>query len=211
MFAEQQSTGAISRTPFLALLTNQRREVLLAAGCMLGFFGFIYTANTFMASYARTHVGFSPNVILSVNVVGGVVALVFCAASALACDRFGRRRVIMVALAAGVPWAFVLIPLVDTGNAGLFTRSRLLGAYAVAGASYGPLGAFVPELFATRYRYSGAGLALNIAGLVGGALPPLIAAPLAAVWGGVAIGVMLAGFVGLSLVSRLRLPETKPL
>jgi MFS family permease len=209
VFAEQQSRGAISEAPFLTLLTNQRREVLLAAGCMLGFFAFCYTANTFMAGYARAHVGFSPDVILSVNVVGGVVALVFCAASALACDRFGRRRVIMAALAAGVPWAFVLIPLVDTGNAGCFALA-IAGAYAVAGASYGPLGAFVPELFATRYRYSGAGLALNLAGLVGGAIPPLIAAPLAAVWGGVAIGVMLASFVGLSLVSTFLLPETMP-
>ena len=209
VFAEQQSRGAISGTPFLTLLTNQRREVLLAAGCMLGFFAFCYTANTFMAGYARAHVGFSPDVILSVNVVGGVVALVFCAASALACDRFGRRRVIMAALAAGVPWAFVLIPLVDTGNAGCFALA-IAGAYAVAGASYGPLGAFVPELFATRYRYSGAGLALNLAGLVGGAIPPLIAAPLAAVWGGVAIGLMLASFVGLSLVSTFLLPETMP-
>ena len=209
VFAEQQSRGAISGTPFLTLLTNQRREVLLAAGCMLGFFAFCYTANTFMAGYARAHVGFSPDVILSVNVVGGVVALVFCAASALACDRFGRRRVIMAALAAGVPWAFVLIPLVDTGNAGCFALA-IAGAYAVAGASYGPLGAFVPELFATRYRYSGAGLALNLAGLVGGAIPPLIAAPLAAVWGGVAIGLMLASFVGLSLVSTFVLPETMP-
>ena len=209
VFAEQQSRGAISGTPFLTLLTNQRREVLLAAGCMLGFFAFCYTANTFMAGYARAHVGFSPDVVLSVNVVGGVTALMFCAASALACDRFGRRRVIMAALAAGVPWAFVLIPLVDTGNAGCFALA-IAGAYAVAGASYGPLGAFVPELFATRYRYSGAGLALNLAGLVGGAIPPLIAAPLAAVWGGVAIGVMLASFVGLSLVSTLLLPETMP-
>ncbi len=209
VFAEQQSRGAISGTPFLTLLTNQRREVLLAAGCMLGFFAFCYTANTFMAGYAHAHVGFSPAVVLSVNVVGGIMALVFCAASALACDRFGRRRVIMAALATGVPWAFVLIPLVDTGNAWCFALA-IAGAYAVAGASYGPLGAFVPELFATRYRYSGAGLALNLAGLVGGAIPPLIAAPLAAVWGGVAIGVMLASFVGLSLVSTLLLPETMP-
>src|SRR4029079_13309743 len=126
-FAEQQSRGAVSGTPLLTLLTKQRREVLLAAGCMLGFFAFCYTANTFMAGYARAHVGFSPAVILSVNVVGGVVALVFCAASALACDRFGRRRVIMAALAAGIPWAFVLIPSVDTGNAWCF-------ALAIAGA-----------------------------------------------------------------------------
>ena len=96
---------------------------------------------------------------------------------------------------------------VDTGNAGCFAIA-IAGAYAVAGASYGPLGAFIPELFATRYRYSGAGLALNLAGLAGGALPPLIAAPLMTAWGGGAIGVMLACLVGASLLCTYLLPET---
>ena len=32
-------------------------------------------------------------------------------------------------------------------------------------------------------RYSGAGLALNLSGLLGGAVPPLVAAPLMAAWG----------------------------
>jgi MFS family permease len=207
VFADQRSRGATSRTPFFTLLSEQRREVLLAAGCMVGFFAFVYTANTFMAGYARSHIGFAPEVILVVNVIGGITALIFCVLTALACDRFGRRRVIMVALAAGVPWAFVLIPLADTGNPVCFAVA-IAATYAVAGAAYGPLGAFIPELFATGHRYSGAGVALNLAGLVGGAIPPLIAAPLVATWGGFAIGIMLAGFVGLSLVSTFLLPET---
>ena len=207
VFAAQRSRGDTVRTPLLALIADQRRQVLLAAGCMLGFFAFVYTANTFMAGYARTQVGFTPSVILAVNVIGGVTALVFCALSALACDRFGRRRVIIGALSVGVPWAFVVVPLADTGDVVWFAVA-IAGAYAVAGASYGPLGAFIPELFATRYRYSGAGLALNLAGLVGGAVPPLIAAPIAAAWGGSAIGVMLACFVVVSVVSTAALPET---
>ena len=106
-----------------------------------------------------------------------------------------------------MPWAFVLIPLVDTGNPAWFAVA-IAGTYAVAGSSYGPMGAFIPEIFATRYRYSGAGLALNVAGLVGGALPPMIAAPLVATWGGTAIGVMLGCFVAVALVSTYLLPET---
>jgi MFS family permease len=207
VFAEQQSSGVTSRTPVVALFTHQRREVLLAAGSMVGFFAFGYTASAYLTSYAHTRVGFSPDLVLLVNVLGGATALVFCALSALACDRYGRRRVIMVALAAGLPWAFVLIPLVDTGNAGWYAVA-IAGTYAVAGSIYGPMGAFVPEIFATRYRYSGAGLSLNIAGLAGGAVPPLISAPLMATWGAGAIGVMLAAFVIVSLVSTFLLPET---
>jgi MFS family permease len=207
VFAEQKARGDVSGTPLVVLFTHQRREVALGAGSMLGFFAFGYVANAYLTGYAHSHLGFAPDTILLVNVLGGVTALACCALSAVACDRFGRRRIILIALAAGVPWAFVLMPLVDTGNVGWFTVA-VAGTYAVAGTAYGPLAAFVPELFATQYRYSGAGLALNVAGLIGGAVPTLIAAPLMAVWGSGAIGVMLGSFVLVSLVSTFLLPET---
>ena len=62
------------------------------------------------------------------------------------------------------------------------------------------MAAFIPEIFGTRYRYSGAGLSLNLAGLVGGAVPTIVAAPLQATWGVPAIGVMMAAVVLVSLV-----------
>ena len=52
------------------------------------------------------------------------------------------------------------------------------------------------------------GLALNLAGLVGGAVPPMVAAPLQAAWGTGAIGAMLAAYVVIALVCTIRLPET---
>jgi hypothetical protein len=64
-------------------------------------------------------------------------------------------------------------------------------------------------MFATRYRYTGAGLGYNLAGVLGGAIPPLLAAPLAASFGSVALGVMLATLGLLSLVCTARLFETR--
>lgn len=207
VFTAQRALDEQPRTPFVTLFANQRREVLLAAGSMVGFFAFGYMGNAYLTGYAHSLVGFSPDLILMVNVAGGATALTFCALSALACDRFGRRPVIIAALIAGLPWAFVLIPLVHTGSVGWYLVA-IVGTYAIAGAAYGPLGAFIPEIFATRYRYSGAGLALNIAGLVGGAVPPLVAAPLMATWGTGAVGVMLAGYVVVALACTYALPET---
>ncbi len=141
-------------------------------------------------------------------IASSVVVVVFNALSAVLSDKFGRRRVIMAALAVGVPWSFVVLPLIDTGNAALFALA-MSGTYAVAASAYGPMAAFIPEIFATRYRYSGAGLALNLAGLVGGAVPTIVAAPLLATWGVPAIGVMMATVVLVSLVCTVALPETK--
>jgi metabolite-proton symporter len=208
VFAEQKARDSAPVTPLAALFRNQRREVVLAAGSMIGFFTLGYMANAYLMSYAHTHVGFSPKLILSVGLLGGVVVVVFNVLGAVLCDTVGRRRVIMTAFAIGVPWSFVVLPLVDTGNAVLFALA-LAGTYAIAGTAYGPMAAFIPEIFGTRYRYSGTGLSLNLAGLVGGAVPTIIAAQLLATWGVPAIGLMMAAVVLVSLVCTLLLPETK--
>src|SRR4051812_30810651 len=208
VFAEQKARCTSRVTPLADLFASQRREVVLAAGSMIGFFTLGYMANAYLMSYAHTHVGFSPTLILSVGLLGGVVVVVFNVLGSVLSDIVGRRRVIITAFAVGVPWAFVVLPLVDTGNAVLFALA-LAGTYAVAGMAYGPMAAFIPEMFGTRYRYSGAAVSLNLAGLVGGAVPTIIAAPLLATCGVPAIGAMMAAVVLVSVVCTALLPETK--
>jgi nitrate/nitrite transporter NarK len=107
-----------------------------------------------------------------------------------------------------VPWALVVIPLIDTGKPVLYAVA-ILGMSAIAGIGSGPTGAFIPELFATRYRYSGSALAINLAGVLGGALPPLIAGTVQATYGSWAIGPMIAVLALTSFVCTYLLPETR--
>ena len=51
-------------------------------------------------------------------------------------------------------------------------------------------------------------MAINLAGILGAALPPLIAGTLTATYGSWAIGVMLATLAAASLVCTYLLPET---
>src|SRR5205807_10666637 len=83
------------------------------------------------------------------------------------------------------------------------------GMHAVAGIGFGPSAAFVAELFPTRYRYSAIAVSTNIAGIAGGALPPLVAGTLQAHYGSWTIGVMLATITLVTLVCTYLLPETK--
>jgi Sugar (and other) transporter len=110
--------------------------------------------------------------------------------------------------AACVPWALVVMPLIDTGKPVLYAVA-IVGMCAVGGIGSGPTGAFIPELFATRYRYSGSAFAINFAGVFGGALPPLVAGTVQASYGSWAIGPMLAVLASASLVCTYLLPETK--
>jgi MFS family permease len=152
------------------LLRLQRREIVLAAGSVLGAFSFGYMASSYLTTYGNTDLGHSRNVILFVGVLGGLAAIAFAALSATLSDRVGRRRMMLVGSAACLPWSFVVIPLMDTGKPICYAVA-IVGMQAISGIGFGPITAFFPELFATGYRYSGTALAETIAGVAGGALP----------------------------------------
>jgi MFS family permease len=101
-----------------------------------------------------------------------------------------------------------VMPLIDTDSTLLFGVAIMV-TYGILGIASGPMAAFLPEIFATRYRYSGAGLAFNLGGIVGGAVPPILAGPLVDAFGPLAIGVMMAALVLVSLTTTYLLPETK--
>jgi metabolite-proton symporter len=207
VFTEEKSRHLVPKTPLAEVLRLQRREVFLAAGTFLGCFAYAYTVSSYLAIYANTDLGYSRNVIFFVGALGGLVGIVFVALSATLCDRIGRRRMMLIGWATCLPWSFVVILLMDTGSPICYAVG-ILGMRAAASIPYGPTAAFIPELFATRYRYSGSALAVNIAGVAGGGVPPLIAGTLQASYGGWAVGLMLAIVAAVSLVCTYLLPET---
>jgi metabolite-proton symporter len=207
VFVEEKARNLVPKAPIAELLRLQRREILLVAGSIVGALGFIYMANTYLAIYAHSQLGYSRNFIWSVGALGGFASMTFMALSAILCDRLGRRRVMLVGWAACLPWSLVVMPLLDTGKP-VWYAVAIVGMCTAAAIGSGPTAAFIPELFATRYRYSGSALAQNLAGIFGSASPPLIAGTLLATYGSWAIGLMLAILVVTSLVCTYLLPET---
>ncbi len=208
VFTAQRVSSKPSRAPIVEVIREQHGSVVLAAGGFVAVYAFVFMAGTYLTSYAHNHLGLSQNTILLAGTLGGLVWSAAVALSATLSDRLGRRPIILCGWALGLPWSFAVIPLINTGNPALFTAT-IVGIYGIAAFAYAPMTSFVPELFATRYRYTGAGLALNLAGIIGGAVPPLIAGPLLTRYGGWAIGLMMAMLVLVSLVCTYRLPETK--
>ncbi|HUO41173.1 MAG TPA: MFS transporter, partial [Mycobacterium sp.] len=114
----------------------------------------------------------------------------------------------MLGFAAGVVWSFAVLPLIDTRDPLLFALA-MVGTYAIIGVSSAPLVSFIPETFATRYRYTGAAVSFSVGGIVGGAVPPMLATALLASLGSWAVGAMMALFGLVSLVCVGLLSETR--
>jgi len=207
VFVEEKARNSFRQAPLSEVLRLQRREILLAAGSILGGMTFSYMGHTYFTAYAHNHLGYTRTFIWSVGALGGLASITFVMLSASLCDRVGRRRMMMLGWAGCVLWSFVVVPLMDTRNHLLYAVA-IVGMFAINGIGSGPTGAFIPELFATRYRYTGAALAVNLAGIFGGAAPPLVAATLLTTCGSWSIGLMLGVLTFTSLVCTYLLPET---
>ncbi|HEX4246966.1 MAG TPA: hypothetical protein VH008_03805, partial [Pseudonocardia sp.] len=86
----------------------------------------------------------------------------------------------------------------------------LVGGLFCFAMLYGPMGAFLPELFRVRYRYSGASVAYSASGVVGGGIVPIVATDLWASTGSsVPVAALLIVIAALSLACILALPETR--
>lgn len=192
--------------PLRAVLRAQWREVLLGGGVMTVLFALFYVATAYMTAYGTSADGpaLSRAAVLALGIVASAALALTTVAAGILSDRYGRRRTILVAYALTVPVVLLLFTWV-TGLSGIAFGVALAGMLGVYGIAYGPVGAYLPELFATEYRYTGAGVAYNLGGILGGAIAPMVAAAIAAVHGPMAVGVLLAGLALLSLLSTAAL------
>lgn len=208
VFAKAADARAVSKVPAVDVLRRHPRELLLGAGGMLIAYGLFYTATTYSLAYATGSLGISRNTMLGLS----LVACLFLAAgtwfAATRSDSVGRRRVILVGSGLSALWGLVLFPLLDTAQPVLIALA-LGGALFCNGVVYGPMGAYLPELFGTTVRYSGASLAYNLGGVLGGALAPLVATRLQSAFGSASVGWYVSAMAVVSLVCVLALPETR--
>ncbi|GAB4586263.1 MFS transporter [Nocardia sp. IFM 10818] len=200
------NTGS-SKLPLLESITRQPREIALGAGAVTMCFAFYYIGVTYLTSYGTTRLGLSPAAVLAVGLATGGTLAVSTIVGAYHSDRIGRRRMMAIGNLCSIVFALLLFPILDIGTTWSFVLGACLSQIGV-GLAYGPVGAMLPELFATRYRYTGAGMAYNLAGVLGGAVTPLLAVQLREHFGSISIGVYLAGVATVSLLCALACGET---
>jgi MFS family permease len=125
-------------------------------------------------------------------------------------DRFGRRKTLLVVTAAIVVFGFTFVPLLGGGSTPLVMFFLALG-FTLMGLTFGPMGAFLPEMFPTNVRYTGSAVAYNVSSILGAALAPIVAVWL---WGladgsPLLVGIYLSAAALVTFVSLLLTRETK--
>jgi MFS family permease len=140
------------------------------------------------------------------------VAVIFMAAAtplaAWAGDRYGRRPVLVTATSAAFLSGFLLAPMLGSGSPVLiavFLSAQLF----LMGATFAPMGALLPELFPAHVRYTGAGAAYNLGGILGASCAPYIAQKLVVMGGLSWVGTYVSVAAAISLGAVLSMRETR--
>ena len=187
--------------PLLVVLREHSVTLLLATLAAVTTFVIFYLMTVFTLSWGTSALGFERQQFLVLQIIGVLFFGAMIPVSALIADRVGRMPMLIAATMAIIVFGFLFGSLF-TNSAVRVTVLLALGL-ACMGLTYGPLGTALAELFPTAVRYTGASLAFNCAGILGGSLAPYIATWLAVNYGISAVGYYLSAAGVLTLGALL--------
>lgn len=198
-FRAAMAEGPPAKIPLVVLLNEHWRLTLTGIFGVVACFALFYIATAFALGHATTAMGLPRETVLQVQLVTILFLALGIGLSGWLSDKFSPRAVLIGGSVGGIIAGFSLAPLLALGLTGLAAFLAL--ALFTMGFVYGPLGAWLPGLFPARVRYTGASLAFNAGGIIGGGLTPVIAQSLATNYGLAPVGLWLVGACSLSFIT----------
>lgn len=183
MFKKLADVSEKRKLPLVEVLRNHPRAVVLALLATVSFYCCQGLLTVWGVSVAVSN-GLERSGVLNWKAAGAVLTLLVTFWAARMSDRFGRRRMLVIAGVVGFVLAYPLMALLNNGTMWGFAVAIVVGNGLVQGLLYGPIGAFVAEQFPTHVRYTGASLAYQGASVVGAGFTPMIASGLVIAAGG---------------------------
>jgi metabolite-proton symporter len=211
LFRKAEESSEKRRAPMVEVVREHPRAVAIAVGARIGVDVAFYTFTLFILTYATQRAGVPRSVALNAVLAGSAVQLILIPYCGHLADRIGRRPVYAAGAIGAVAWIWAFFALIDTGST-LWIVVAAVGGLVCHAAMYGPQASFVTELFPTAVRYSGASIGYQAAGVLGGALAPIISVALLKHFDtSVAVSVYVVAALALTLIALVVARETRTL
>lgn len=202
---EQKAPVAL---PIGALLRGHLLTTLAGTLAVVACFAIFYLATSFALAHGTSALGYPKEQFLLIQ----LGAILFMAAGIVfagyASDTTSAQHVLTWGCGATILIGFLFGPALASGNWAIIFAG-LAASLFVMGLVYGPLGGWLTGLFPVELRYTGASVAFNAGGILGGAAAPIIAQALGDWRGTSVVGLYLAlagmlSWAGLFMVRRPR-------
>ena len=208
VFKKAVEENRTTRTP-LRDLRHYWKQVVLGMCAISVTYTLFYSLGTWSLAYGVKSLGFTQSQYLSMELFAVLFFAAFIVVGCLSADRFGRKRTLYTATAAMLVFSLVCPQLLTGTQNFAGVLAFLCVGFSIMGALFGPCGAYLPELFPAKVRYSGSGLAYNLAAVTGGAFAPTIATALVTSFGIQALGWYLGIMAVIALVALYFIKESK--
>jgi len=193
--------------PLFELFRTSLRQTLAGTFAVIACFAIYYLTTAFALGYGTKTLGYASRTFLSVQLIAILFMALGILLSGYAADRWNSRAVLLGGSVAAVVVGVVMGPMFQSGSLamiGLFLSLALL----TMGFVYGPLAELLPTLFAPRVRYTGASIAFNVGGIIGGGFAPAVAQGLVEAGGVLFVGLYISAAALLTVIGLLSLRRT---
>ena len=215
IFRMAQEQKKVVKSPLTEVFKKSWKEVIQATFLVAVTYTLFYTLATWSLAWGTKTVeqgggnlGFTNQEYLLMLMIAVCVFAAFIVISCVNADKFGRKRVIIISSCCLIAFALLFPAVVGQRNFATNLLFLCIG-FALMGTAFGPIGAFLPELFDANVRYSGSGIGYNLAAIVGAAFVPTIATWLSHHWGVHSVGLYLGVMALCCLIAVLSCKETK--
>jgi MHS family shikimate/dehydroshikimate transporter-like MFS transporter len=210
LFSELKQRGDIAKAPFLDVVLRHPKTFLLAIGLKISEVSWVYIVTVFAVVYATTQLGVSKSTMLNAIIFGSLIEVFTIPLFGYVSDIVGRRALYFAGAIFTILFAFPLFWLLDTKNALVIGATIAVAISFGHGMMFGLLSTYLPELFGTKVRYTGASLGFQVAAAIGGGLSPILATSLTQSLGGTAgVSVLLIMLASITFIATLCARETR--
>ena len=208
-FAKVQEQGEVSKAPLVDVLTKDFKNFIVAVGLKISEVAWVYVLIGFLVYYATSHLHLSKTVILDAVLYAAMLELVTLPLFGLLSDYVGRKPLYIAGTILSMIAAFPLFTFVETKDPTTIAIAIAIIMSITHGLMFSPQAAFIPELFGTKVRYSGASLGVQVSAAISGGFAPMIATGLLAYYGSThAISWYLIALGAITLIATLVSRET---
>ncbi|MET0180333.1 MAG: MFS transporter [Novosphingobium sp.] len=207
-FAAALAEAPPPKVPLAELVREHLRATIAGTFAVVACFAIFYIATAFALGYGTTTLGHGRTSFLAVQ-IGAILFLALgIVVAGAAADRTSPRAVLIAGCGFAIAVGLLMGPLFGSGSLALVGAFLAL-AFLAMGFVYGPLGAFLPELFPARVRYTGASVAFNVGGIFGGAAAPIAAQALSEAGGLWLVGLYISVAAAISLAALLAVGRSR--
>jgi metabolite-proton symporter len=172
------------KAPVLDVMRRYPRTLLLIIGARTAENTWFYLVVAFALAYAANQLKIPKSAVLHAITAGAVLSLFTMPFCGYLSDRIGQKRLFLIGLVIMCLFAAPFFSMLGTRDPSTVWWAMVLGVGVVFPILYAPESQLFASQFPAEVRYSGISVSVQLAGVLGGGVAPIIATALLASGGG---------------------------